>query len=223
MQGRTMQDSKIICTGWLRMSGASGRHAGWSLRWLALVVWVGLTGLPNVGVCASETPVVPADLVYMNRLIYTMRAPIAGVPPAQRAETVLTRLQALEGWQRGQLVNPVPFTWNGEPAVTLRLGDSSVMTVFPGDIDPDTGMTLQELAERTRKLLQEALRARLALDEARLFWIGIGWSALGLAALLLAIWATLRARWHLVERMQAMVATQASTHRVFGIDARSAR
>ena len=213
-----MQDSKFIRTGWLRTSGASGRHAGWSLLGWVLVVFVGLMGLSTPGAWAKDAQLTTADLVYMNRLVYTMRATIGGAPPAQRADRALGRLQALEGWQRALLVDPVPFTWNGEPAVTLRLGDYSVLTVFPGDIDPDTGLTLQELAERTRMLLQDALRARLALDETRLFWIGIGWSALGLAALLLAIWVTLRGRRLLIARMQAMVANQASTHRIFGID-----
>lgn len=170
---------------------------------------------------AAASPAVaetPADLVYLNRTIYTMRVTIAGAPPQLRAERALERIRGLDARQARMPIAQELVTWNGEPAIALRIEDRTLLTVFPRDVDPDEGATLEGAAMRTQMALEEALRARVETERPAILYRGAAWSLVALLGLAGAVWALLALGRRLLARIHDLVGSAASNHRFLGID-----
>ena len=160
----------------------------------------------------------PADLVYMNRHVYTMRASIGGVSPVDRVQRALQRIRELTSAQLQLPVDQVPVDWQGQPAVSLRVGTSVLLTVFEQDLDPEVGGELEAAAQATQKRLQDALNARREMSRTDVLVRG---SASSLMAVLVCIGlslGTLRLRRRITRPIEARITHEATQHRILGID-----
>ncbi|MDC8773010.1 mechanosensitive ion channel family protein [Roseateles albus] len=192
------------------------------VAWL-LAVATSLTVLqPAAAITATVASPPPsaesADLRYINRVVYTMRVSVAGASPKQRAERALRRLQALPIEALSQPIERVDIGHSNERAVALRLGKETLLTVFPRDLDPDTGATVDDMATASISALEEAFAARLALHEPERVATGLAIAAIGIPVVVLVAWLAWRLRAALTRRLQRVVQAEAATHRIFGID-----
>lgn len=194
----------------------SGR-AGWLAATIALV-WL-LALAPHVALAApaadalTETP-----LVYLNRKVYTMRATVAGTPPAERAERALERLQALPVEQLGQTISVHPVDHQGERGLALKLGDAPLFTVFASDLDPEAGMSLEATAAVSVARLADAFEARQQLRQPAVLARSLLASVLGLLVIALCAWLAGRLLAAMDRRLRGLIAQEASAHRIAGID-----
>lgn len=176
---------------------------------------VGMAGPAPVRAAAADKPV---DLVYMNRVVYTMRATVAGASPELRARRAQARLTHLSDGQLGQRITQEQVTWNGEPAIALRIEDRTLLTVFAVDLDPEEGTTLDGAAIRAQLALEEAFQARLETRNPETVSRGTVIAAGSLVALALVVWGLVRGARATLRRLHRMVDSKVSVHRVFGID-----
>ena len=187
-----------------------------------LVAWLlalaASVALPVPAAAAPAGPSAPADLRHMNRIVYTMRVPVAGATPEQRAERALRRLRALLLDAIGQPVQQVAAWRDDERVIALQLGGETLLTVFPRDLDPDTGATLDEVAAASVRALEEAFAARRALHEPDQVLRGAAIAIAGVPVVALVAWLAWRLRTSLTRRLQRLVRAEAATHRIFGID-----
>ena len=167
---------------------------------------------------AALGDVTPAELRYMNRHIYTMRSMVAGATPEQRAERAVERLRALTPDQLSRPVQQTEVAWNGERAIALRVGDTTLLKVFARDLDPEIESTLEEVALTSQTRLQEALAVRRQLGEPGLLAKGLAMAVGGLIVAVLLAWGVLRARRLITGRLKRLVEQGASSHRLFGLD-----
>ncbi len=158
------------------------------------------------------------ELRYMNRTVHTMRVPVSGVTPEERAERALRRLRALPVDISAGTIETVPVWRNGERAVALKFGSETLLTVFQGDVDADTGATVDEVAAAAARILDDALAARLALHEPRRVVVGAAVALSGIPVVLAVAWLDRRLRGALAPRLQRIVQAEAATHRIFGMD-----
>jgi small-conductance mechanosensitive channel len=190
-------------------------------RWddlrVLLVLAALLAGLAPAPARAADA-VEPADVVYMNRLLYTMRAPVAGASPAQRAERAVQRLRAVPDHQLDQPVTTQGTSLDGEPAVALRLGDTTLITVVARDLDPEAGITLDAVAAASAQQLSAALAARRQMWQPQVLLRGAAVSLLGLPVVLLGAWLARRLLARIDRRLRQVVAEEAASHRILGVD-----
>lgn len=182
-----------------------------TLALLALLLW---PSAPR----ADTTRDGPVLLSYMNRPVYTMRATIAGTSPAERAERALERLRRLTPEQLALPVQRSDLDWDGERVVSLRVGDTAVLTVFARDLDPDVPSSLADLSVQTQMRLQEALDVRRQMADPRRMARGAALSLAGLLVFLAVAWGTTRLSRRVRRRLEALIAHEAQEHRIFGID-----
>lgn len=183
--------------------------------WLTRVATVLLLccGMPG-----QAAGVEPADLEYMGRTIYTMRAPVAGATPQRRAERALDRLRAVAPEQRAEPVRIEEVMRDGERALALKNGDETLLTVFARDLDPDTGATLDEVGAQAREQLQAAFQARIEMGRPEVIGRGLASTLAGVVVLVLGLWGMERLRGAVNRRLRAVVRREARSHRVLGID-----
>lgn len=187
------------------------------LAWLWLLPLLG-AGLPGFAVVHAATASAPAELRWMGRDIYTMRMPVAGATPQQRAERALERLRAVPPEARLEPVRMQEVMRDRERALALVLGDDTLLTVLSRDLDPETGVTLEEVASHSRDQLQAALRARAEMERPEVLLRGSALTLTGALVLVAAGWGANRLRSGMKRRMQRMVERGAATHRVLGVD-----
>lgn len=186
-------------------------------RWAALI---GLLLAATVHAAAGAEGVAPpaADIVHVNRTLYTLRAPVAGLPPAKRAERAVQRLRALSIDDLSQPIVLQPLTLAGEPAMALRLGSTTLFTLVAGDLDVESGATLESSAAQSADRLAEAFAARRAMRNPGLLAPAVLRALLGLPVLLLGAWLARRTLAAMDRRLRRLIAEEAATHRILGID-----
>lgn len=94
----------------------------------------------------------PSTLRWFNRDVVTLRAPLLGLPPAHRAEAAALRLQALSAEGDGAV-----SLERVELGFAVKLDGKLVFFVQPGDVDPESGVTLEQAAQDAAAHLQRAV------------------------------------------------------------------
>ena len=129
-----------------RNSAASRRK--WQAAALLLILALGWSGLAG----AAEGPE-PQTLALWNRPIVTFRATVAGNTPAQRAANARARIQALSDADRLQPIKSYEAKGANIEGVIVTVGQEAVFALLQGDVDPESGMTLAQLVERSKTRL----------------------------------------------------------------------
>jgi small-conductance mechanosensitive channel len=103
---------------------------------------------------ASDPAIAPATLKIQNRPIVTLRALFTGYTPKQRVEAAEARIHRLI--ERGELasVSAAPQS----EGIQIRIGNTGVFYVTPGDANDLAGEGLDEISDRTVANLSLALK-----------------------------------------------------------------
>lgn len=192
------------------------RWACLAARALSLVVLLISVYVPAAAAAAPASE--PADLVYMNRYVYTMRVHVAGSTPTERQLRALQRIRELSPNQLELPVERVDINWQGQRAVSLRAGASALLTVFEQDIDPEVGGGLDDLAIATQHRMQLALDVRRSMSRPEVLARGTFSSAAAVLVCLGLSVFTLRMRRRITRPLEARITHEATQHRIFGID-----
>jgi hypothetical protein len=101
----------------------------------------------------------PATLRILNRDIVTMRASLAGSPPAVRVQRARDRLRDIPESAIDQPINVVPLVLGQDQGVQFLLGDHLLFAVLRGDVDPEAKQSFDALVAQTRSRVEDARKA----------------------------------------------------------------
>ncbi len=102
---------------------------------------------------ARADPAGKATLTYFNRPVVTLRAPLLGMPPAERVTAAEARLHVALAETTGAEVS-VTQTDLGR---AVQVNGHLIFFLQVGDLDPEEGLTLQEAANRAADTLRTSL------------------------------------------------------------------
>ena len=182
------------------------------LGWLAgLLLPVSATASPNP---ASGQPT-PALLLVGNRTILTLRVPLLGYLPQDRAMAGQQRIRQLLQRNGPLTVSTRP----GNDGVTVLIDDNPVFMVLPGDANPLAGETIGDVASQSVQALEQAIGEYRERNDPRALAHAAGWStaATGLTVLAAVLWLRLGRR--LRARIGDLVRQRAARIRLAGIHA----
>ena len=183
-----------------RGRGAVGRMAGSRGRACALTTWLLLLAAAaaaqsadvDVEKAAVASGPAPADLVVANRTIVTLRAPVSGASPAQRAEAISERIATLLAKGGTPIVSRTAV----DGGYVIQVNGEPAFRVLDADVDPDLDQTTAQVAEQATARLGQALAEFAEARNARAMLPALGWTLLATAVLALCIWAVVRLyRW----------------------------
>jgi small-conductance mechanosensitive channel len=138
----------------------------------------------------------PATLSVWNRPIVRFRATVGGNEPMDRVENARRRLEALSDLDLERPVARQPAHLAGADGFVVTVGGQPVFGVVEADIDPESTLTLVQLAERAEANLRDVVVARAEQRRPTVVLRGVGFSLLAILILtaLIALIFTLRAR-----------------------------
>ncbi len=157
---------------------------------------------------------------FWNREITILRATIAGADPEMRAERIIARLDELPLRTRGSDVEMHPFNVEGQDGIAFTYDGRVLLFLSKGDLDEETGDTLEQASKSALHNLDEALNARLAERSWPIIRSALLFTLIGLVILLLAaslIWTAHSRLTALLHRREPLVRTPLQW---FGIDLR---
>ena len=158
--------------------------------------------LSGAGAHGQETAVTgPATLVVWNRTIAVFRAPVGGVAPAQRVENAAARIAALPPGEAEAKVAIQPGRVGADSGFMIAVGDRVVFGLVPGDLDPESAVTLGQAATQAARRVEEVLDARAAQRDVRGALRGAAFSLLALVAFFVALRLIRKARNALVGKL----------------------
>ncbi|PZN28290.1 MAG: mechanosensitive ion channel protein [Proteobacteria bacterium] len=147
----------------------------------------------------------PATLVLWNRPIVTFRAVVGGNDPAQRVRNARRRIAAVSHEELGRPVTLQAARLGALEGIILSIGSVPAFGVVPADVDPESGLTLQQFAERAAGQLHDALLAREAQRRLPVLVRGIGLSLLATLIFVALLRLTILARNHAVRIIDSWV------------------
>ena len=150
----------------------------------------------------------PATLVLWNRPIVTFRAPVGGVPPAQRVTNAEARIAALPPGSEHAAIATHPGRVGPSEGLMLAVGEHVVFGLVPADLDPESGATLEQAARQASSRLRGLLDAQALQRDVSATVRGVGYSLLALIAFIVAIRLILRAREAAVGKLSALFANR---------------
>ena len=151
----------------------------------------------------ATTTDAPATLSFNNRDIVEFRATLLGRTPAIRSATAERVLHDLVGRRQVGRVSARPV----EQIMVVSVGTLDLFALVPADASP-LGETLEDTARRAAATLQIALDEAIELRTPWLVALGIGWSLLATALLVLLLRLVRRARRALVATTAGMAERQ---------------
>jgi len=140
-----------------------------------------LSGVPVLADAPAPTP--PAELVLANRAIVTLRGSDNGISPESRVEGARARIRALV--VRGDV--GAPNARETEAGYVVSLGERGVFSLIPGDVDPASGETLADVAQRTVANLATAAEETRQARNLRFMTRALGAVAIATALFLAAL------------------------------------
>lgn len=161
-------------------------HPG-AAAWLALALLA--AAMPPARGAPDAPPPPETTLVWLNRDIVTMRATLAGAPPAVRAERARDRIDEIPDDAMDAPLRALPFTLDGVQGQQIVLGDRLLFSLLDGDLDPEQrAQGLAPLVAETLRRLQDARAAWHAARDRQQLWHGALLAALATAGFVLLAW-----------------------------------
>src|SRR4030095_11147672 len=137
----------------------------------AVAAWFAATVLAVPAVCQSPPDAVTAKAppavssgaetsrVFWTRTIVFFRSPFEQLGPEQRAAGAKARIDALPEFGPWKITD-TPVTVRGVSGILISVNERPMFGVFPGDLDPEAGETLEQAASQAATRLKAALEAR---------------------------------------------------------------
>lgn len=147
-----------------------------------------------------------------NRPIATLRSPVLGMAPAERARR--TEKVIAELLRRG---GPGQVTIRQETVgAVLAIDGAMALILTPGDADPLRGESLDAAARQAAEALGQAIAETQELRDKGRMLRGAGWSLAATVLFLLLLWGLMRLRAWLIARLAGVLRAKASEVRIAG-------
>jgi len=169
----------------------------------------------QAGVSAKDVPI-----QFWNREIVVLRATIAGADPEMRAERVVEHLNELPLYTRGSDITLLPFNVEGLDGTAFEHDGKVLFFLSTGDLDKESGETLEQASQRVLRSLDEALEARIAERSWPVIRSALFFTLVGLVLLVIAIvliWTAHARLTALLRRRERLIRTPLQ---LFGFDLR---
>lgn len=134
---------------------------------------------------SSSAPSPGAPVVVLGDTILVVHAALGPLTPDDRAKAIAERLLRLE--REGPPTTDSLYLLSEEGHILIMAGERPLMSVLPGDAAV-AGIALDQLAERHRLALAEAIASGVAVWEFRAIAWGAVYAALTTLAALLLVW-----------------------------------
>ncbi len=188
---------------WGERSSASGRIE--AHYWRRAGTCFALLALAWLNTAAAAVGPDPETLTLWNRHIVTFRAVVGGNGPAQRLANAQRRLDALADHERVQPVTAAEATVGRDHGWIVSVGSQAVFGVVQGDVDPESGLTLEQLVRRAEGELRAALMAQAEQRNPSVMFRGIGFSVLATLAVIAISWLVRKLQEGGVRRLDAFL------------------
>lgn len=129
----------------------------------------------------------PAKLVVWNRTLATFRAPVGGVLPRQRVDNAQDRIAALPRGASAETIAVNPGRVGTADGLMIAVGERVVFGLVPGDLDPESEVTLDQAAAASAKRLGELLAAQTAQRMTGNTFRAVGYSMLAILLFTVAV------------------------------------
>ena len=167
---------------------------------LGIVLWV-----TPLWASAAESPGPPEALLkVMNREIITLRAELAGASPATRVERARQRISRIDEAELTQPIRMERIILGNAKGYHLLLGDRQLFNILEGDLDPDSEETLDAVAQKTVKRLNELRGAYLEQRYWPSILEGMGLSLAASLFLVLLLWLLWRSTSFVIARLDRL-------------------
>ena len=176
------------------------------------------TSAPAASNAAVSTKDVPIE--FWNREIVVLRTTIAGADSETRAERVVEHLNELPLNTRGRDITVLPFNVEGLEGMAFEHDGRVLFFLSTGDLDKESGETLEEASQRAVRSLDEALEARIAERSWPVIRSALFFTVVGLVLLVVAvvlIWTAHARLTALLRRRERLIRTPLQ---LFSIDLR---
>src|SRR5271154_2275694 len=181
-------------------------------RWLhiaALVVALALAPEPMLATTAAPpaqelASANEAAIEFWNREIVVFRTTLAGSTPEERAARTVQRLDELPLTAREQDLVPHAIRVEDQDGIVFTYHGRGLFYLASGDLDKESGETLDQASQRALQNLDEALEAREAERRWPIIRSGLFFSFIGLLLLLLAVGLIWRFYGWLAARLHAL-------------------
>lgn len=147
----------------------------------------------------------PEALVLWNRPIVTLRATVGGNPPSQRVENARRRFNALTDRERAGPVVVQTAQFAGVNGRILTVGGQPVFGLAPADLDPESALTLDRLADQAAARLHAVLAAQAEQRRVPVLMRGVGLTLLTALVFVAAIRLILAGREWAVRKIDMLL------------------
>jgi small-conductance mechanosensitive channel len=185
---------------------------------LALAPRVMLAAAPDAQGQSVAASANPASIQFWNREIAVFRGTLAGATPQDRAERAGRQLDELPLNARGSDLMMVPLRVEGQEGFAFTYHGRVLFFLGSGDLDKESGETLDDDSQRVLANLDEALAAREAERKWPIIRSGLFTTLVGLGLLLLAIILIWRIDAWLAAHLNASAQWFPRGLRLFGFD-----
>jgi small-conductance mechanosensitive channel len=159
-----------------------------------------------------------APIEFWNREIVVLRSTLADSTPQERADRAVRRLEGLPLNVREQDLVSHAMRVEDQDGVIITYEGRGLFYLGSGDLDKESGETLEEASQRALRNLDEALAAREAERKWPIIRSGLFLSFVGLLLLLLAVTLIWRFHTWLASRIYAKGRSSPRHLRLFGAD-----
>lgn len=144
----------------------------------------------------------PATLTVWNRPVVTLRAKVDEVDPSIRVRNAERRIEDLPTAALRGTVAVAPGQLNELSGVFLTVDSRMIVGILPQDVDPDSGLTLQQYADEAAEQLRGVLRAQVELRTVPEILRAVGLSLAATLAFSAAVWLAVRGRRKALARLE---------------------
>ncbi|MBV8864375.1 MAG: mechanosensitive ion channel [Acidobacteriaceae bacterium] len=155
---------------------------------------------------------------FWNREIAVLRATLAGSTPQDRVDRAVRHLRELPLGVRARDLLLLPLKVEGQDCIIFAYRGRGLFLLGSGDLDKDSGETLDQASQRVLRHLDEALEAREAERSWPVIRSGLFFTTLGLLLVLFATIAIWRFYTWLAARLHAKEQFLSERWRLFGVD-----
>jgi small-conductance mechanosensitive channel len=160
----------------------------------------------------------PASIQFWNRSITTLRTDLAGGNPKDRAERAVEKLESLPIGTTVDQIEEHPVTVEGQEGVAFTYQGKILLFLASGDLDTESGQSLNAAAQSALDNLREALQAR---DDERRWPVirtGVLYTLFGLALLVGFLWVVWKAYHSIYQYLRSKERSLTFHIRISGVD-----
>lgn len=155
---------------------------------------------------ATSPEIIPeAELQFANRKIAIFRTPVQGALPEQRVKGMMRRLDQLRENELEMPVTRTPTEYANQRGILFAIGGQAMFIIFEADLDKESGLSLDAVADEVELRLKDAISAVLQQRRGPILLKGILYSTLATAITVVLLIGIQRLTAFFLDRLQLRI------------------